>query len=214
MRARHSFVMGISLLAALFIGARATAVILIEILIPRALSSALEERFERTSVQDWSAIEGVVVLGGSRSRVSEALRLAQLHSHLRVVITGPSTSEATLALNAPGVGSHRITIEDKARDTYGNARHTKALLMPAPDDRWLLITSAAHLPRAIGSFYRVGFPVDPWPIRDDVQAGPSRFYAALHEWLGLAAYWLSDKTVALFPGNDNIRDRQRMKVEI
>ena len=72
------------------------------------------------------------------------------------------------------------------------------------------MTSASHMPRAVGVFCRQGWPVVPWPV--DHQWSPAanrlRFSLvnnwltlnyALHEWLGLLAYHFTDRTNALFP---------------
>jgi DUF218 domain len=41
---------------------------------------------------------------------------------------------------------------------------TKAIVEPKRGDRWLLVTSAYHMPRAIGVFRKAGFPVEPYPV--------------------------------------------------
>ena len=75
----------------------------------------------------------------------------------------------------------------------------KALADPKPGQRWLLITSAWHMPRAIGLFRKAGFNVEAWPV-DYRTAGPGdawRLFASpveglrrldlvAKEWLGLA----------------------------
>jgi uncharacterized SAM-binding protein YcdF (DUF218 family) len=37
-------------------------------------------------------------------------------------------------------------------------------MQPKPGERWLLVTSAAHMPRAIGCFRRAGFAVEACPV--------------------------------------------------
>ena len=36
--------------------------------------------------------------------------------------------------------------------------------MPKPGERWLLITSAFHMPRSVGLFRKAGFAVEPYPV--------------------------------------------------
>jgi uncharacterized SAM-binding protein YcdF (DUF218 family) len=82
-----------------------------------------------------------------------------------------------------------------------------------PGERWLLVTSGWHMPRAIGVFRQAGLPVEPWPV-DYRTAGPwdaarlfnspaeglRRLDIAVREWIGLLAYRLSGRSSALFPG--------------
>jgi len=56
------------------------------------------------------------------------------------------------------------TLEGRSRTTAENAAFTKALVNPKLGERWLLVTSAAHMPRAVGCFRRVGFPVEAYPV--------------------------------------------------
>src|SRR3989442_945720 len=59
-----------------------------------------------------------------------------------------------------GIEKSRIALEARARDTLENARFSKALADPKPGERWLLVTSAYHMPRSIGAFRRAGFAVE------------------------------------------------------
>ena len=63
-----------------------------------------------------------------------------------------------------GIARDRVTLETRSRNTAENAAFTKALVKPKPGERWLLVTSALHMPRAIGCFRRVGFPVEAYPV--------------------------------------------------
>src|SRR6266480_1643798 len=57
-----------------------------------------------------------------------------------------------------------ILLEDRSRNTVENAIFSKALVQPKPGERWLLVTSGHHMPRAIGVFRKMGFPVEPYPV--------------------------------------------------
>jgi uncharacterized SAM-binding protein YcdF (DUF218 family) len=72
------------------------------------------------------------------------------------------------------------------------------LVNPQPGERWLLVTSASHVPRAMGLFRKAGFTVDPYPVdwrtrgwsdvyklQTDWIAGLDLTDTAAHEWLGL-----------------------------
>jgi uncharacterized SAM-binding protein YcdF (DUF218 family) len=90
---------------------------------------------------------------------------------------------------------------------------TRDLVKPKPGERWLLVTSAWHMPRAIGCFRRAGFKVEAYPVDRPArpiaeELLPSRTLAgglhqtdqAIHEWIGLGAYWVTDRTSELLPG--------------
>jgi len=111
-----------------------------------------------------------------------------------------------------GIGKDRLIMERRSRNTYENAVFSKAIASPKQGERWLLITSAYHMPRAIGVFRAVGFAVDAYPVdwhtRGPVDAvkpfsslsdGLGRTDTAVREWLGLVVYRLTGKTEELFP---------------
>ncbi len=170
-----------------------------------ALIAILENRFKRPEIADWSAIKGLVVLGGAPSRFEEALRLAAAHPDLRVVVSGPADYEMGLIAKAGLASEPRIVIERKSSSTqngtYGNAVFSKEAAQPAPGERWLLVTSASHMPRAIGTFHKAGFAVEPWPVPDRTGDLNGLIFVACHEWLGLIAYRLLGRTDALLPAS-------------
>src|SRR4029077_16516066 len=113
---------------------------------------------------------------------------------------------------ALGVAHDRITAEEQSRNTIENAVFSRLLADPKPGERLLLVTSASHMPRAIAAFRAAGFPVEAYPVnwhtrgrRDAAELFPSFAGGlamtdyAMHEWIGLAAYWLTGKTSELFP---------------
>jgi uncharacterized SAM-binding protein YcdF (DUF218 family) len=197
----------------------------------------LEQRFPRPDPAG-APITGIIVLGGAEDarvwkgrqvhalneaaeRFTEALALARRFPDARLVFTGGGIeivgtpaigAEAARAMfDDLGVGG-RLALESRARDTWENALYTKALVEPKPGERWLLVTSAWHMPRAMGVFRRVGFPVEPWPVDyrtaggwdalrifDAPADGLKRLDTALREWIGLLVYRAAGRTDALFP---------------
>jgi uncharacterized SAM-binding protein YcdF (DUF218 family) len=112
-----------------------------------------------------------------------------------------------------GIDKSRLIMERQSRNTWENAEFSKALVAPKPDERWLLVTSAFHMPRSVGLFRKVGFPVEPYPV--DWRAGTgsdvlwftntaldglSRTDLAVREWMGLIAYRAVGRTGELLPG--------------
>ena len=113
---------------------------------------------------------------------------------------------------ALGVAHERITAEEQSRNTIENAVFSRLLADPKPGERWVLVTSASHMPRAIAAFRAAGFPVEAYPVnwytqgrRDAAKlftsfaGGLAMTDYAVHEWFGLAAYWLTGRTSELFP---------------
>ncbi len=107
----------------------------------------------------------------------------------------------------------RVIYEDASRDTYENAVLLKRIVQPAPGGIWLLVTAASHMPRSVACFDAAGWPVVAWPVAYKSAATAavewrhptlgdhlSKLETALHEWVGLAVYWLEGRTRVLFPG--------------
>lgn len=165
----------------------------------------LEGRFSPAAVHDWTGVTGLIVAGGSVFRSAEAIRLAERHPHLRVVLSGPSDEE--IVLFARTSIADRLHVDRQPQNTYENALMSQALVAPRPGERWLLVTSASHMPRAIGAFYAVGFQVEVWPVADGDAETAS--HVATHEWIGLVAYWLRGRSIALFPGEAHVSGARR-----
>jgi uncharacterized SAM-binding protein YcdF (DUF218 family) len=203
-----------------------------------AIAVPLEARFPPPP-DDMPAPDGIIVLGGSvdenlsgvRNRVTLAEAAERLTAPIalkrqfpaaRLVFTGGTSALRGSAYTEAGtvqrfwreVGLDQgdVLYEDKSRNTFENAVFTRDLVQPKPGERWLLVTSAIHMPRSIGIFRQAGFPVVAYPV-DYRTAGDTGFWSvprhasrsfallefAAHEWAGLLAYWVTGKTDALFP---------------
>jgi uncharacterized SAM-binding protein YcdF (DUF218 family) len=173
---------------------------------------------------DASMAHGVPVVRASADRLITAAALARRYPHARIVFSGGSprllsdTREADYAaelFESLGISPGRLTMERRARNTQENAEFAKALAAPKTGERWLLLTSAYHMPRAVGLFRTAGFAVEPYPVDWRVAGtadllrlhvffveGLRRVDIGIREWLGLAAYRISGKTSEFFPGPD------------
>lgn len=161
---------------------------------------------------------GQVALNRSGARVTETLQLAQRYPAARIVLSGgvggllnePTTEAAATAqlLTELGIAANRLVIEDKSRTTHENAVFSKRIVDPKPGEVWILVTSADHMPRAVGCFRHIGWPVVADPV--DFEAvrrlhislahGLDSIDLAAHEWLGLVFYRIAGWTDALLPG--------------
>jgi uncharacterized SAM-binding protein YcdF (DUF218 family) len=198
----------------------------------------LENRFPAFT-DDGRAVDGIILLGGSieasdsaargslvanesAERVLDTIGLAHRYPQARILISGgggtvfgDGTAEAPIIaayLATIGIDPSRLMIEDRSRTTYENAIHSRSLADPRPGERWLLVTSAWHMPRAVGVFRKAGFPVIPYPVdyrtrgsfADQrtfafVSEGLRRLDVVTKEWAGLIAYWAAGRTSALLP---------------
>jgi uncharacterized SAM-binding protein YcdF (DUF218 family) len=186
------------------------------------------------------APDGIIVLGGSvdtdlsaahhtpvvlhsADRLFAPAELARRYPNARIVFTGGtsnliSTGAREADYSAPilenlGIAKERLILERESRNTYENAIFTKRLVAPKPGERWLLVTSAFHMPRSMGIFRKAGFDVEAYPVDwrmggwDDLfsftnsgQDGLGRTDVAVREWIGLVAYRLMRRTDELLPG--------------
>jgi len=117
---------------------------------------------------------------------------------------GPQLADSMLELMTRlQVPADAILVERSSRSTYENAVESARILKEHGIGRVILVTDAAHLPRAVRCFRAQGIDVIPWGCR--YRARPLEFspllfipnpsaaegmHAAIHEWLGLAWYWV------------------------
>jgi uncharacterized SAM-binding protein YcdF (DUF218 family) len=163
----------------------------------------LEQRFERAEITAPETLTGIIVLTGGANRLSEGGRLARDYPHLKIVIAGTNSMQGIPAELGEGIEPSRVILETRSHNTYENAIHATELIRPKSGERWLLVTGCSHMPRAIGSFRRLGFDVEPWPVYDLTSGDPGLIGVASREWFGLIAYRLLGRTNTLFPASVN-----------
>jgi uncharacterized SAM-binding protein YcdF (DUF218 family) len=174
---------------------------------------------------EMSAAHSSPALTAAGVRIVVAAALARQYPQARMVYAGGSANlinnEATEAeaaatvLESLGLTSDRLRIERQSRNTQENVDFAKAIANPQPGERWLLVTSAFHMPRSIGLFRKAGFSVQPYPVdwktrgwsdaltpNEDFLSGLVLTNLAVHEWLGLVAYRLTGRISELFPAPD------------
>lgn len=199
----------------------------------------LEQRFPKWDAAR-GAPDGIIVLGGSigpsnsqargepalnesAERLTVIAELARRFPSIPIVFSGGNASlipggpsEAQFVrriLESFGIAPERIMLEDRSRTTAENAALTRDMVKPRPGSRWLLVTSAHHMPRSVGVFRAANFPVEAYPVdwRTDgaedlwtpfrsVAGGLARTDAAAHEWIGLLVYWLTGRMSEILPG--------------
>lgn len=197
----------------------------------------LEQRFP-AFVEDEKPIAGAIVLGGAilpnlsfdrrqlvlgdaGERIVAFADLARRYPNLRLIFSGGSgallgedaVEAAAFARfgTSLGIEPSRVTLERVSRTTWENAQMSKPILSPDAEGRWLLVTSAWHMPRAVGAFRAAGIDVVPYPVdyrtspvrlwrlEPSIATGLERVDFAVREWLGLLGYRLAGRSSALFP---------------
>lgn len=142
-----------------------------------------------------SRVDGIIVLGGAEQaglarawglpqvndageRFLEGAALAIAHPQAKLLFTGgsgalqdlgrqnlPQAGMAERLFRSLGITTDRLMLEGTSRNTAENARNSLALVQPDPNEIWVLVTSAYHMPRAMQSFQAAGWMnVVPWPV--------------------------------------------------
>ena len=211
------------------------------------MANSLENQYH--PVEELPAlVNGIIVLGGSTEpmlaqahgqaalnasaeRLLYFSALARQYPSAKLVFSGgrgspfssgpteADTAKTVLALS--GMDVQRVFFEDKARNTYENATNSLRLIKPKADEVWILITSAMHMPRAVGTFQNVGWSVLPFPV-DYSTAGRTpllgsfsvvdrlaAFSRASREWAALFTYRLLGRTTDLIPKQDRRKSDTR-----
>ena len=196
---------------------------------------ALEDRFPVPLLP--TNVSGIIVLGGSvdadvararrqtilnhnGDRLVQFAALSRSHPGARLIFTGgghgagDEADLSAMALRDMGVNLDRMEFERLAASTRENALFTFAMVRPAADETWVLVTSALHMPRAVGSFRQAGWNVIPYPVgfstggADRLPLGLTFFpFPSLieldrigRECISLIVYWYRGWTDGLFPG--------------
>lgn len=204
-----------------------------------ALLLPLEERFGTRMPVPPAGVRGIIILGGfeegpvssgrgglavneAADRLTEGVRLARKLPDAMVIFTGgvgvliggeDGGAAVAAYFTDIGLASERVVIERKSRNTVENAELTRDLVKPRPGERFVLVTSAYHMPRSVGVFRAAGFDVVPYPVdfrtRDHgdllslqggMPHGLERADVAAKEWIGLVVTWLRGRSSALLPG--------------
>lgn len=201
--------------------------------LPEAVIRQLESHYpEMAPNAKLEGYVGVVVLGGATEsgrtqmahlqpmlndaaeRMTGTVAVLRTNPHLRVLFTGGEGSlmgigqteaeRAKMFFDSLGVKDAQVQYESASRNTYENAVLTAKLPGVDPTQRWLLMTSAWHMPRSMATFQKAGWNVTAYPV--DFRTGESSdwldfsmaggavdWQLALHELVGLLAYKLSGR---------------------
>lgn len=154
------------------------------------------------------------LLNGSAERMTMAVALWQRNPAMRVVFTGgegmmfgtgpTEAARAQLFFESLGLPKEAITLESRSQNTFENAVFTRELAGIDAHQRWLLVTSAWHMPRSLAVFEKAGWNVTPFPVdfrtggvapltSYSLREGADLWEVALHELIGIAAYKITGR---------------------
>jgi len=204
---------------------------------PAALM-VLENRFPQPVIDE--PVTGIILLGGAvdthisndrdtlamneaGERLTATVDLSRRYPDARIFLSGGSghiggagtLTESQVArdiLISLGVSPQRIDMEERSRNTCENGTESAASVHPKAGELWLLVTSASHMPRAVGCFRAAGFDVTPYPVdyrtrgtadfkrpTGSIAVGLTAADLAAHEWFGLLTYRIAGRTTDVFP---------------
>ncbi len=153
---------------------------------------------------------------GSSDRLMHAMQLYKLGKAKKIILSGgsgdifgkkiPEAEYLKKVLLLCGVKEEDILYEDKSRNTRENATNTAILAEKyfAPGAKFLLVTSAWHMPRAVACYEKVGLKVKAFPVDSQAKGAiispdyffpgvlaPCKWYIILHELMGYVVYKVS-----------------------
>jgi len=147
----------------------------------------LEFQYPPFSIENASCYRTIVVLSGwaernpklpissqinhsSLSRLCEAIRIYRANENMEIIIAGggphagiqnDAISEVIADLaNSMGIPKSKIACENRSQNTFENAYYLKDLLAK---NKFILVTSSMHMPRAMAVFKSMGMNPDPAP---------------------------------------------------
>ncbi|MFZ4378532.1 MAG: YdcF family protein [Polynucleobacter sp.] len=164
---------------------------------------------------------GEVSIYSSAERVTKAFELIRKYPDLPLIFSGYSgrvnpkgISEADAfkqLIQEQGLDGAHVHYENQSRNTYENVLYLKPMMQEFGGKTeagllkpWLVITSASHIYRSLKIFQKqdidvLALPVDyqtanrlQWTSFDLV-GGAQNWNKALHELIGLLAYWITGK---------------------
>lgn len=151
----------------------------------------LESKYKANPKPKLEQVDGIIVLGGSidvtrstmwqqtvtndsAERLLASLQLIKKYPNAKLVYTGGSGSltnqknkGADIAMQfykEHGLDVEKMIFERDSRNTSENVIFTKNLVKPQESEKWLLVTSARHMPRSMAIFCKSRWSVVPYPV--------------------------------------------------
>jgi uncharacterized SAM-binding protein YcdF (DUF218 family) len=141
----------------------------------------LESQFPPVNLETLPQTDAVILLGGSgldlnnpTNRIMQALQIYRAGKAPLIVYSG-GNADPLIELGVPRAN---LILDAESRNTRENAVNTAAIFKARGWHSGILVTSVAHMPRALAAFQRVGLSVV--PATPGVSAGPTKFDSHLN----------------------------------
>lgn len=189
----------------------------------------LENRFPKIEHIP-SDTKGMILLGGSfdvwatlargetaynltAGNLIKFVEVAKAYPHLKLIYTGtPFEAEtAKKEFQALGIDPASVVFESDSKNTKENASKTADLIKPNSNDKWLLVTSAYHMPRSVALFQKQGFNLIPYPVDYHtsghyemwfflgLKMNLDAWHASSREWLGMVINYIMGRSDEIYP---------------
>ena len=161
-----------------------------------------------------------IALNGSVERLTESIQLIKKYPKAKVFFAGgtgsiqyPDLSHSDVAkkfYESLDVNTKNIFFDKKSRNTYENIVFAKKKFNPNINEKWILVTSAFHLKRAISVGEKLGWELIPyatdyklpkkfkWKLSFDFFNNLGSLQHSSHEWVGIISYYLMGRSSKIF----------------
>ena len=161
-----------------------------------------------------------ISLNDSVERLTESIQLIKKYPKAKVFFAGgsgyvkhPDLNHSDVAkkfYESLDVNTKNIFFDKKSRNTYENIVFAKKKFNPNKDEKWILVTSAFHLKRAISIGEKIGWELIPyatdyklskkfrWKLSFNFFGNLASFQHSSHEWVGIISYYLMGRSSKIF----------------
>jgi uncharacterized SAM-binding protein YcdF (DUF218 family) len=161
----------------------------------------------------WTA-QGQIAFNDAAERMIVPLGLLHRNPNWRLLFTGgegnlqrdkfSEADRAKIFFDNLDVPAQRVSYEHESRTTFENAVFSARLPGVDPRQRWLLVTSAYHMPRSMAAFRKAGWNVTAYSVDFrtsehydwtdfSLSSGALKWHLFLHETIGLWVYRLTGR---------------------
>ena len=161
-----------------------------------------------------------ISLNGSAERLIESVQLINKYPMAKVIFAGgsgsleyPELSHSEVAkkfFSLFDIDINKIYFENKSRNTYENILFAKERFNPNINEKWIIVTSAFHLTRAMNIGKKLNWQFIPyatdfkapkkflWKFNKNLFINLQEFDLASHEWLGLIYYYYMGRSYKIY----------------